>query len=138
MPVNENSLANLKPFVKGDERINRGGRPRTSITARWRALNEEIDPDDTAEVKRTRIDRLYDAMYAEALKGNVHAAALIANRADGKPHQSVTISLDQREKFERMVDKLVADEAAEGRSITRDEAIAALAVTEPLVSELLN
>lgn len=128
---------NLKPFQKGDDpRRNKGGRPKDSVTALWRRLLSEVDGKERKG--RTRGEALFHKAYSLAMGGDVAAIRLIVERVEGKPRQPVTLTLDQRDKYERMVDRLIADEAAEGRRITREEAIAAIEVVEPLVSELLN
>ena len=130
-------LANLKPFKQGRSG-NPGGRPRGVLSApavirrRW----HEKNPDDPEG--RTWFEMAVDELKVKAAAGDVVAFKELYDRLEGKARQSVTLTLDQRDRFERMVDNLIESELREGRNVSRDEAIEALAVVEPLVSELLN
>jgi hypothetical protein len=126
-------LDNLKPFEKGQSG-NPGGRPKGSVTALWRKLVDEVDPDD--EGGRTRGEVLFHAAYETArARGRASnlAIRLIVDRVEGKPPQSVTLTMDTRERLETAVSKVM-----ELESCSRPEAIAAVALFEPLANELLN
>lgn len=126
------------PGFKPGQSGNPGGRPRGALSCpavirrRW----HEKNPDDARG--RTWFEMAVDELRTKAASGDVVAFKELYDRLEGKPRQSVTLTVDQRDRFERMVDKLIESEASEGRTISRDEAIAALAVVEPLASELLN
>lgn len=64
MPNNPHAVDNLKPFVKGDARINRKGRPRSFDQLRKLAIkiaNEEIVDEKDKEDTITRIENLLRA-----------------------------------------------------------------------------
>jgi hypothetical protein len=120
----------LGKFVKGVSG-NPAGRPRTSVTALWRRLNAEVDPEDADG--RTRAEVLYHRAYSAAVGGDMRAVALIVDRVEGKPKQTVTLTTDTREKLETAVSGLMNDTGC-----TRDEAIATLSELIPEVSQLNN
>lgn len=74
-----------KPFKKGDERINRKGRPRLLPeieTLIAEVLGEEKDGKTAAEV-------ILMALRAKATKGDIRAAELLLDRAYGKSKQTI-------------------------------------------------
>ena len=117
----------FKPGVSG----NPAGRPRTSVTALWRRLNAEVDPDDAEG--RTRAEVLYHKAYSAAVGGDMRAVALIVDRVEGKPKQTVTLTMETRERLEAAVSGLMGETGC-----TRDEAIATLSELIPEVSQLNN
>jgi hypothetical protein len=132
--VEENKrLANLKPFEKGQSG-NPGGRPKGSVTALWRRLLDEVDPDD--EAGRTRGEILFHAAYETARargRDANHANRLIMDRVAGRPHQTVTLTTEKREQLETAISAVMVLE-----SCSREEATAAIALFEPLANELSN
>jgi hypothetical protein len=120
LAVEEKRLSNLKPFVAGDERINRGGRPKgSSVTALWRKLLDEVDAEEVETPRRAEV--LFYKAYSMAKGGDknaIHAIRLIVERVEGKPPQSVTLTMDTRERLETAVNGGV-----ELASCSRDEAI---------------
>ena len=115
-------------FLKGVSG-NPAGRPRTSVAALWRKLNNEVDETDTQG--RTRGEVLYHRMFAEALKGNVQAAALIMDRTEGKARQAISVDTDREARRERKIQNYMAESEREGDPMTRAEAVAVLKEEDP-------
>jgi hypothetical protein len=131
----ERSLANLRPFQKGQSG-NPAGRPKNVLT---RALRTKLEEAESGEPgARTNAEVLADKLFDLALSGNVEALKICFDRLEGRPRQTVTLTLDQREEYERMVENLIESEAAEGRELSREMAIAALAQVKPEIEELLS
>jgi hypothetical protein len=131
----ERSLANLRPFQKGQSG-NPAGRPKNVLT---RALRQKLEETESnAPGTRTNAEALADKLFRLALAGNVEALKICFDRLEGRPRQTVSLTLDQREEYERMVETLIESEAAEGRELSRQMAIAALAQVKPEVEELLS
>ena len=131
----ERSLANLRPFQKGQSG-NPAGRPKNVLTGALRRKLEEVESGELGT--RTNAEALADKLFDLALSGNVEALKICFDRLEGRPRQTVSLTLDQREEYERMVETLIESEAAEGRELARDMAIAALAQVKPEVEELLS
>jgi len=131
----ERSLANLRPFQKGQSG-NPAGRPKNVLTRALRSKLEELESGEPGA--RTNAEALADRLFDLALSGNVEALKICFDRLEGRPRQTVSLTLDQREEYERMVDTLIESEAAEGRVLSRDEAVAALAQVKPEIEELLS
>lgn len=66
---------NLKPFKKGDKRINREGRPKTKHITEW--LNH---PD-----RKPDLDKMLKKTLKLAIGGNMTAVQYITDRLEGKP-----------------------------------------------------
>jgi len=83
MPNLEN-LENRKPFKKGDERINRKGRPKLPDLkeAMAKLLAEEKDG-------KTALDAILAALRAKAAKGDVRAAQELLDRGFGRSKQTI-------------------------------------------------
>ncbi len=62
-----------KPFVKGDPRINRGGRPPALLS---KAMQEVVSDDDAAAIMRQLRDL--------ARKGDLQAIQMLWDRMEGK------------------------------------------------------
>ena len=75
---------NLKPFKKGDPRINRGGRPKLPdiSEALEKVLNEEKDG-----IKA--LDAVLKALRTKAIRGDVRAIQELLDRAYGKSKQHI-------------------------------------------------
>lgn len=68
---------------------NPGGRPKTGIFSEaYRKLLEELEPKQCY----TLAEAIARAIVRKALKGDVRAASEIADRAEGKPPQSLAIN----------------------------------------------
>ena len=81
---------------------------------------------------------LAEQTVRKAKGGDVAALRELADRAEGKPRQSMTLTIDQREKLERAVDGMLAEAVRDGLALTRAEALAALAVLRPEARELIH
>lgn len=91
----------------------------------------EVDPVD--EKGRTYAEVLAEQAILKAKGGDIPALAHVANRTEGKPRQSVTLTVEQREKFESAVSRMMNETGC-----TRDGAISTLSIFKPEVSELLH
>lgn len=131
----ERSIANLKPFPKGVSG-NPSGRPKNVLSKALRKKLDELESD--APDARTKAEVLADKLYELALSGNVEAMKMCFDRMEGRPRQSVSLTLDQREECERMVENLIESEAAEGRELSRGQAITILSLFKPEIEDLLS
>lgn len=83
-------INNLKPFTKGDPRINRNGRPKM-VPGLDKLLVEVLG----AEVgKKTKVQRILEKLADLAIKGDVRAAELLLNRCYGKPVETIRATAD--------------------------------------------
>ena len=83
-------IDNLKPFTKGDPRINRNGRPKT-VPGLEKLLIEVLG----AEVgKKSKVQRILEKLADLAIKGDVRAAELLLNRCYGKPVETIKATAD--------------------------------------------
>lgn len=73
---------NLKPFKKGDPRINRKGQPK-KLPELDRLLSDIPEKDYESVIEK---------LFAMAKKGNVRAAEVILDRAYGKAKESLEIN----------------------------------------------
>jgi hypothetical protein len=75
-----------KPFVKGDSRINRKGRPRKgqSLTE---ILSMRLDQKDASGVLKRQL--IADALIEAALIGDVGALKHVFDRIDGRPRETI-------------------------------------------------
>lgn len=132
--ITENKrLANLKPFKPG-ESGNPGGRPRTSIlSAGLRRRLAEVDETDPE--KRTFGQIIVEKAVEDAITGDARqrneARRFIADRVEGKPLQSISLSTDRRDVIEREVDRLIEEANALGEVVSRDEALLSLSKHYP-------
>jgi predicted transcriptional regulator len=120
----------FKPGQSG----NPGGRPRTSVlSAAIRRKLAEIDETDPQQrtfgqiIAEKAID---DAINGDARQRN-EARRFLADRAEGKPHQSVSLSTDRRDMIEREVDRIVEEAEGLGEVVTRDDALLSLSKHYP-------
>jgi hypothetical protein len=99
MPNLEN-LENRKPFKKGDERINRKGRPKLPDLkeAMAKLLAEEKDG-------KTALDAILAALRAKAAKGDVRAAQELLDRGFGRSKQTIEHSGIAFENVEIIIKK---------------------------------
>jgi hypothetical protein len=87
-------------------RANPGGRPKTAIlsqTARERLA--DVDPQDSAG--RTYAMIIVDAQIEEAVKGDLDAAAWLADRAEGRAVQSVQMHATIKTSPEEQADLIL-------------------------------
>ncbi|MBA3766467.1 MAG: hypothetical protein H0W99_05670 [Acidobacteria bacterium] len=124
-------LAGLKPFKPGQSG-NPKGRPKQALYSD--ALRRKLsDVDETDELKRTYAEILAEQAILKAKGGDIHALAHVADRTEGKPRQTITLTLEQREQYERAVAGMIAETGC-----SREAAIQTLSIFKPEVSELLN
>lgn len=90
--IRKDQYRGLKPFVKGDARINRKGAPKKIV--RLQNLLEAvfgIEIESPDEIKKSSVGRILKAMEKGALKGNMHAANSLLDRLYGRPKQVIEI-----------------------------------------------
>lgn len=128
-----NSRANLRPIQPGEVR-NPAGRPRQVATKLLREMAAETR--DGAE--QSRLSAIVDQLLSKAEGGDLDAIKIVLDRLEGRPRQSISLDVGERERYERMVENMIESEAAEGRELTREQAIAALATVSPEIDEVLS
>ncbi len=129
-------LSNLKPFKPGQSG-NPKGRPKSiTLSEAYRKMLATVDETDPE--KRTRAEVLAEQMYAKAKTGDVSALREIADRVEGKPRQTLALTLEKREQLEQAIAGIMRDAEQAGEPCSREEAIAALSIFRPEVSDLLN
>jgi|SRR5215213_9738562 len=130
-----NSRANLRPIQLGEVR-NPAGRPRQVATKLLREMS--ATQVEGAGDGQTRLSRIVDQLLSKAEGGDLDAIKIVLDRLEGRPRQSVSLDVGERERYERMVENMIESEAAEGRELTREQAIAALATVSPEIEEVLS
>ena len=136
MPVSEKSLANLRPYRKGQSG-NPGGRPRNTLSAAYKRQLEKLFPGDPEG--RSYAEVIAAAVADKAALGDYQAAKEIEDRVSGKPKQTISVGSELVEYLERQVDVMM--EAAESRgdvTITRNDCLLALSASIPEAIELMN
>jgi len=105
---------NLKPWQRGQSG-NPGGRPKSAPLSRaCRDLLARPMADDPEG--RTYAEVIAETLAEKALAGDIRAAQEIADRAEGRPRQSIEVgSLAYREAFERMTDEELEAYARDGK-----------------------
>lgn len=86
MPNNPKHLQNLKPFKKGDERINKKGRPK-KIPELDVLLNELLGTD--SEPEKAKMQAIIQKLITKAANGDLKAIEIILNRVYGKETQRI-------------------------------------------------
>jgi hypothetical protein len=129
-----NSRANLRPFQSGQPSANPAGRPKQVATKLLREMASSSLFDDG----ETRLRCIVDQLLQKAESGDLEAIKIVLDRLEGRPRQSVSLDLNQRDEYERMVENMMESEAAEGRQCTREQAIAALSMFKPEIEDLLS
>jgi hypothetical protein len=127
--MSDASLANLKPFQKGDERINRAGRPKNVFSAGLRKVLEgrEEGSDETVadEINRLAADIARGKVQASATQ--VRMIEMLMDRMEGRARQSISLDTDEHSRLERKLQNYLGELEREGDPMTRGEAIAVLA-----------
>jgi hypothetical protein len=90
-----------------------------------------------AGAEGSRLSAIVDQLLSKAEGGDLDAIKIVLDRLEGRPRQSVSLDVGEREHYERMVENMIESEAAEGRELTREQAIAALATVSPEIEEVL-
>ena len=124
MPVNEKSLANLKPFQPGQSG-NPSGRPKNTLTGAYRKMLDKPFPGDPEG--RTFAEVIAEAVGMKAARGDERAAKEIEDRVMGRARQHITLTTDARESIERSIDNLLEAAAESGDSLDRMGALQLLA-----------
>lgn len=116
---------------------NPAGRPKTiTLSEAYRRELAKVDPTD--EQKRTFAEILAEQTVIKAKGGDVSALRELADRTEGKAKQTITLTTDRREQIEQAVERMIERAAADGQTLTRDEAVAALAAYVPEASALIH
>lgn len=134
---NPNSRANLAAHsFKPGQSGNPGGRPRQVATKLLREMSAaQVEGAGDGE---TRLSRIVNQLLSKAEGGDLDAIKIVLDRLEGRPRQSVSLDMNERERYERMVENMIESEAAEGRELTREQAIDALATVSPEIEEILS
>lgn len=130
-----NSRANLRPFQTGQPSANPAGRPRQVATKLLREMATAALGDAEGE---TRLRRIVDRLLSKAESGDLEAIKIVLDRLEGRPRQSVSLDMNERERYEQMVEQFIEGEATEGRECTRQQAIAALSLFKPELADVLS
>ena len=125
-----------KPFPKGVSG-NPAGRPK-SITMSEAYRRELAKPDPADKHGRTFAEVIAARMIVRALIGDVQAVRELTDRTEGKPRQTVTLSMEKRDQLEQAVSGIISEAEAAGAVCTREEAISTLALFRPEASNLIN
>jgi hypothetical protein len=122
-----------RPWPKGQSGNPKGRPPSKKYLSE--ALREWLGHPSDRDPERTNADELAAALGKAALKGSVTAIALIADRVEGKPRQTIELSLEQqkRELAEKAIEALMLD-----AGVDRETAIAELARLTPEVTQWIN
>lgn len=97
------STANLKPFVKGDPRINRKGQPK-KILKLQKVLEEVLGITDGSQIDKSDIALIIKAIANKAKKGDVFAAREILDRLYGKVKQVIELpSSEARDEVSKLM-----------------------------------
>lgn len=96
--------ADGKPFVKGDKRINRQGRPLKLPdldSLLIEVLGEQVNGKDALKV-------ILLALRKKAASGDIRATELLLDRAYGKLKQSTGVELDIKKLSNEQLNELIA------------------------------
>jgi hypothetical protein len=125
-----------KPFLKGVSG-NPAGRPKSiTMSEAYRRELAKVDPAD--EHGRTFAEVLAEQIIIKAKGGDVQAVRELTDRTEGKPRQTVTLSMEKRDQLEQAVSGIISEAEAAGVECSREQAISTLALFTPEVSTLLN
>jgi hypothetical protein len=100
MPNNPNAIKNLKPFQKGDKRINRLGRKirgKDALRREWEAIWSEIMFDENGkpiidDITGKALTRLKAQMRAMTTSTNIRKVELALAYTYGKPKEEVDLT----------------------------------------------
>ncbi|HEX5733358.1 MAG TPA: DUF5681 domain-containing protein [Blastocatellia bacterium] len=129
------SLANLRPFKKG-ESGNPQGRPKhKTLGDALRSQLREVDADG-----RTRAERVAATLISEAIAGSVRAMELIFARTEGRLPETIdlNVSRSEFEAYNKKVIDLQELAHARGMPISRAKAVALLSQTDPRIAMVLR
>jgi hypothetical protein len=109
-----------------------GGSKAQTLSAAYRHALKEPLPDGSG---RTYADAVAETLCKNAVAGDVGAARELADRTEGRPKQTIDLSVEERrrELAERAIEALMIDAGCE-----RDEAIAELARLTPEIRTWIN
>ncbi len=110
-------------WKKGGPSPNPTGRPHDTLTPHLREIAATGAGREVAE-----------RLYAEALGGNVQAIAILLDRLDGKPKQTLDVNIDERRNaIEKAVSALM-----QAHNVTREEALETMLEVYPEAREWIN
>lgn len=122
----------FRPGLSGNPK----GRPKSiTLSEAYRKKLAQVDLEDPDG--RTFAEVLAEQMVIKARSGDVSALREMADRTEGKPRQTIALSVERREQLEQAVEGIMRDAAAAGEPCSREDAIATLAAFAPEASELL-
>lgn len=92
-----------KPFVKGDPRINRKGRPHKGLTfAEW--VRDAMEAPNATDGRR-KVDMLIDEAMRRALKGNFQFWDALVARGYGKVADKIEINPQEKPDLSKLTDE---------------------------------
>jgi Family of unknown function (DUF5681) len=115
---------------------NPGGRGK-KLMALVNSKFATVDPKDPAG--RTFGERYVDKLFELALDdGNVQALKEIGDRIAGRPRQTMDLTVDRRQRFERAIESMIEEAQVSGEEISHAEAAAALVALRPDYADLVD
>lgn len=103
----------------GNKNAARGKDIRDAFRRAIARLGDKLDGDESAYQKG--LNALCLVQVKAAVEGNLAAMHMIADRIDGKPHQSIDIGLSANTPKEDMSDAELSDELARVRDLITGE-----------------
>jgi hypothetical protein len=96
-----------KPFVKGDSRINRKGRPLKGLTfAEW--VRDAMESPNEATGRR-KVDMLIDEAMRRALKGNFQFWDALVARGYGKVADKIEVNQQEKPDLSKLTDEEIKE-----------------------------
>jgi NACalpha-BTF3-like transcription factor len=113
---------------------NPSGRPKSrTLSEAYRIMLKQPLPEDPS---RTYADAVAETLCRRAVfMGDVVAAKELADRTEGKPKQTIDVSLEERKR--EMVEDAIAA-LVEQAKVSREEAIEQLTAIAPEMSDWIN